>query len=365
MRPPDPPGPPANVRPVLLPPTEAGYIAARGLDERVPAMIQPDTLWEGSVPGYTAAQAVHTLATLRAETAWLSALDPAATAPAASAAAVASGAIRAALVLSGRTTYDAVRDDRSYTAYDMTRRLQLLAESVAEPRTWSGATSRAMWTGEVADWSGFEVSSDRVGGLAVLAPLLADLRELRPLPGTDPAAAALRLVEPVMVTVVQRALRWAVVAAVVMLRPGTNAEALDAELPGATGPAVASSRSALAKLRGLDPLLMQHYDALVEVEVALADEVAPSKRAGGHMDVRPDEVVLDGLRWRAAAAVAAVALLGRRQLAGGDGPLAPLAADAYDVIGAVSAAATWPDDGVRSLRQAAELALVLTASCQP
>lgn len=329
-------------------------------------MVQPDILWDGSVPGYTAAQAVHTLAALRSGTAQLSALDPAAVASAAYAAAIASGALRAVLLLSGRTTYDAMRDDRSYVAYDMTRRLQLLAESVEKPRTWSGATSRALWSGLVADWSGFEVSTDEVAGIASVAPLIEDLRGLSPLPGADPTATALRLLEPVLVAAVQRALRWAVVAAVVLLRPATQPGPLDAALPRATGPAVTPSRSALNRLRGLDPLLMQRYDALVQVEGELIDEVSPSKRAGGHMDVRPDAAVVEGLLWRAAAAVAAVALLGRRQLMGLDGPLAPLAGGAYDLLEAVSASGgSWPDDAVQSLRQATELALVLTASCHP
>lgn len=363
---PEPWVPPTNVAPVLLPPVEGGWALAYGLDERVPALIQPDTLWDGSVPGYTAAQAVHTLAALRAGTARLAALDPSAVANAAYAARIASGALRAVLVLSGRTTYDAMRDDRSYTAYDMTRRLQLLAESVDEPRSWPGVASRALWTGQVADWSDFEVGTDRVHGLVALAPLVEDLRSLRPLPGADPVPAAFRLVEPVLVATVQCAMRWAVVAAVVLLRPGTDPGSVDAGLPRAAGPAVAAARSGLERLQALDPPLMQRYGSLVQVESELVDEVGPSKRAGGHMDVRPDELVVDGLLWRAAAAVGAVALLGRRHLAGLDGPLAPLAGAAYDLLEAVSASGdSWPDEAVLALRQATELALVLTASCHP
>ena len=358
--------PPTSVRPVLLPPTEAGYLAARGLDAQVRATVQPDTLWEGSVPGYTAAQAVHTLATLRADTARLQVLDPAAVAAAGSAAALASGALRAVLLLSGRTTYDAMRDDRSYVAYDMTRRLRLLAESVGEPRDWSGATSRALWSGLVAEWAGLRVGPDEAEGLASLAPLIENLNGLRPLPGAEAAGVALGLVEPVLVAAVQRALRWAVVAAVALLRPDSEPRSLDAQLPRAVGPVVMPLRSAVEQLRAHDPLVVQHYDALRTVEGELADEVGPSKRASGHMDVRPDEAVVQGLQWRSAAATAAVTLLGRRQLAGRDGPWRPLAGLAYDLLETVSAnGACWPDDGVRSLRRAVDLALVLTVSGRP
>lgn len=363
---PDPWVPPTNVRPVLLPPTEASYIAASGLDDQVRAMVQPDTLWDGSVPGYTAAQAVRTLASLRSDTARLASLDPAAVAPAAAAAAIASGALRAVLLLSGRTTSEAMRDDLSYVTYDMTRRLALLAESVGKPRSWAGATSRALWAGQVVEWSGFEVGADQLGGMASLAPLVGDLSDLRPLPGADPSATVLELVDPLLVAAVQRALRWAVVVAVVLLRPGTDPGSLDARLPRATGPAIAPSRPAIVRLREIDPQLLERYDALVQVGVELSDELQPSKRAGGHMDVRPDDEVVAGLLWRAATAVGAVALLGRRQLVGLGGPLAPLAGRAYDLLEAVSATGgSWPDEAVEALRQASELALILTASCHP
>ncbi len=158
----------------------------------------------------------------------------------------------------------------------------------------------------------------------------------------------------------------AVVVAVVLLRPGTDPGSLDARLPQTTGLAVAPSRPAIERLRESDPQLLQGYDALVQVGIELSDEVQPSKRAGGHMDVRPDEQVVAGLLWRAAAAVGVVVLLGRRQLAGLDGPLAPLAGKAYDLLEAVSATgASWPDEAVEALRQASELALILTASCHP
>lgn len=350
----------------MVPPTEAGLFLSRELDTAVSARIAPDTLWDGSVPGYTAAQAVQTLAALREHTAPLAPLDPAAVGPAAHAAGVAAGALRATLVLSGRTTYDAMRDDRSYVAYDMTRRLHLLAEAVAEPRTWTGAGSRALWIGEVADWAGFGVDADDSGGLAALAPMIAKLRGTAPLPGRDPAAAALRLLEPVLVAVVQRALRWAVVAAVLFWRPGEEPAVIDAALPCATGPGIAPVGLYLDRLRARQPPLMLQYDRLRKVEDALFDEIAPSKRAGGHMDVRPDQATVDGLRWQAAAAAGGILLLGRPLLSGRRGPLAELAAEAYAVLESVSAQGTlWPDESVRALRRLAEMALTLTAASVP
>ena len=316
------------------------------------------------MPGYTAAQAVRTLAALRERTARLEPLDPAAVAGCAKAAGVAAGAVRAALVLSGRTTYDDMRGDRPYVAKDMARRMLLLAEALGGPRTWAGVTDRALWTGLVAQWSGLEVGDDRPAGLVRLAPAVVGLRALNPLPGADPAPPALRLVAPVTVAAVQRALRWSVVAAVALLRPDVVPAEIDAALPVAAGPVLPAVEDAARELSLVEPALPAPHEALRRAEEGLVEELRATKQAGGHMDVRPDEDVVASLLWQAESSAAAIAVLCRRLLADARGPLFPLARDATDVLTMVAArGGSWPDEATTALRRFADLALVVTARC--
>lgn len=350
---------------MLLPDTEAGVrlVAQLGLDHEVRAAIVPDVVWAGSVPGYTAAEVIRTLVAVRVSTAAVDPFGSASVPQVGTAARVVGGCLQAVLVLSGRTTYEQLTADQWYLAYDLPRRLDFLADAVEEPRVWSGVRSRALWVGGVAEYAGLDVAPTPARGLVALAPLLTDLGTLQPRPGAEPTAAALRVVEPVLVTMVQRAARWAVVAATALLRPDADRDAVDRTMPRASGHRLPSALGALHHLGATDLELRHRHAELVRAEAALAAEVAPSKRAGGHMDVRPDEDRVAELTWQADSAAAALAVLCRRLLAGRSAALTSLAYDAAQVLEAVETRdAGWPDDAVRAMRQFADLTLTLTAA---
>lgn len=355
---------PESVAPVLLPWNAAGRRLAieLGLDPVTRAAIQPDLLWLGPVPGYTAVEAVQTLATIRLDTAALVPLQPGSAARAARSAEVVAGALRAAFVLSGRLRHEQLRDGLAYVASDLPRRLDRLAEAVVGPSTWAGVGNRAQWTGLVAEYAGLQVSDDLADGLVSLAPQLEKLYWLCPRPGANPAPAACRLIEPVLVAAVQRVARWAVVAAALLLQPHADPRQIDSSMAYGWDPPLLTPTAAVDRLSSADSHIGHRYGQLTRAETTIIHEIYPSKTAGGHMDVRPDEDAVAELLWQAEAAAAAIAVLCRR-LEPRSGPLASLAQDAIDLLEAAAArGASWPDEAVTALRRGTDLALVLTAS---